>query len=79
MFTDIKLWNILSSMETDGELLRVRRINGFKLSLGSMPYSELMEVYIQAQTRAELAHSEADIVAEYMDVRFPVSPEPDAA
>lgn len=62
-------------METDGELLRVRRINGFKLSLGSMPYDELLEVYVQAQTRAEMAHGEADTVAEYLDARFPFPPD----
>lgn len=62
-------------METASELPRVRRINGFKLPLGSMPYAELYTVYVYCQERAELAHAEADVIAQYMDDRFSTGPD----
>lgn len=55
-------------------LRRVERIDGFKVPLGTMPYDELLEVYVHCQNRAELANAETDLVAVYLDERFPAPP-----
>lgn len=59
-------------------LRRVERIGGFAVALGAMPYEELMSVYMDCQDRATLATVESDLVALYLDERFPGDPQ-DAA
>ncbi len=56
-------------------LRRTERVDSVKLPLGVMPYGELLAIYAQCQKRAEIAHAEADLVALYLDARFPEGPE----
>lgn len=61
-------------------LRRIERVGGIAVALGSMGYEELMSVYMNCQDRATLANTEADLVAIYLDSRFPGDVEPpDAA
>lgn len=57
------------------ELPTTESIDGWPLPLASMPYSELMLVYEACCRRSELAIAEGQLVAKYIDLRFPQGPE----